>query len=255
MKLAMILLALSAAIHAQAPSCAHVLRWAPQGAVQSFRNGMLQDDSAVSYTASTRVISPVGWADQDRMTYYYIREIDNPAHVPPSWYSAPIKESQVCQGTNNPPPVDFGSLNTIKSGWMVTYGSVTPQGQIFLTASTTPVTTTTPDGTVYDGVIFLDVADLTLKLYRKDGAVAPLARVSRQQFVGQGMQNGMQYSAYGLELWSVTNVAGSPAQFVAVPAPESITSIPACGSSGAQTAPSCLQPAKLTDPVLTAPAR
>jgi hypothetical protein len=44
------------------------------------------------------------------MSYAYVREIDNPGQIPPSHYSAPIKESQVCTGWN--PPIFFSLDST-----------------------------------------------------------------------------------------------------------------------------------------------
>ena len=95
LKIIFLVIVLSAAMRAQV--CDHTLRWAPQGAVLSFRNGVLLDDSEI--VLSGRQIAPVRFSDQDKMTYVYIREIDNPGQIPPSHYSAPIKETQVCSGS------------------------------------------------------------------------------------------------------------------------------------------------------------
>lgn len=248
----------------QAQTCAHVFRWLPQGAIQAFRNGILQDDSAMTYTPATRTITPTGFTDQDQMIYVYIREIDNPGQVPPSHYSAPIKETQVCTGNLNPPPQPFvpfsgatQNLNLgnfrISAAGLTLLGPTATPGWIYLDAGPCPTSTTAADGSIWDGVLCLD-SDSNFKLLKKDGTIAPLAQVTRQQGIGQGVINGIAYTAYGSELWSITSPAGS-AQFAAVPASGGITTIPVCGTHAAQSSPSCLQPAKLTDPVLSAPPR
>jgi len=102
MKTLTLLIASALALIAQ-PTCTHVLRWAPQGAIQVWQQGRL----TLAYTQSApsnRTITPNGWNDQDQIVIFYVREIDNPGQIPPSHYSAPIQETQTCSGTQNPPP-------------------------------------------------------------------------------------------------------------------------------------------------------
>jgi hypothetical protein len=103
-RMKLIIVLLSVPLFAQlppAPTCAHTLRWTPQGAIQAFRNGILLDDADVAVAG--RQIAPVRFADQDKMTYIYIREVDPPPPAP-AHYSAPNKEIQLCTGDQNPPP-------------------------------------------------------------------------------------------------------------------------------------------------------
>jgi hypothetical protein len=155
-----LLFLIPAALAAQ--TCAHTLRWTPQGAVLSFRNGILIDDSEV--TRSARQIAPNRFGDQDSMAYVYIREVDTPA----PHYSAPNKETQVCTGNLNPPPrfvpytgatqdVDLGqfALRTRRI-------TLSQSGQGFrgyLLAGPPPTNTTAEDGTVYSAVVFVDQTD------------------------------------------------------------------------------------------------
>jgi len=78
------------------PSCTHTFRWAPQGAIQAFRNGILIPAGGLTITGKTA--TPNTFADGDIITYFYVREVDNPGQIPPSHYSAPNQETQVCTG-------------------------------------------------------------------------------------------------------------------------------------------------------------
>ena len=172
-----------------APDCTYTLQHAPGGSIIVHRNGTaLQElDYTRSGAGGLRTVALNGWNDGDLIMIYYFYGVGTPipGTTPPSKITIylPTKEYKTCVGTQNPPaPPPFvpytGATQDVDLGQHVLHalriqtGNPPDPSRIWLKAGTAP-TDTVVNGIVQDAVLYMDAADNSMKVLRKDGTVQP----------------------------------------------------------------------------------